>query len=424
MIYERDCLIHKRNLVIFYSFYTIVGSKLIRPHSNFHVAVNLHDATAPNSVRLTIQNDVNFRLVKEIVVQPHATESVTFELDDLPAGEYRLIAEGLTGISFQKETKLQVNNKRLSILVQTDKAMYKPGDLMRFRILVLDPNTKPLPVDAAGSLQVHISDGRMNRIRQWSNATMQRGVFSGELQLSDYPVLGKWTLEANVLGATKKHTVEVAEYVLPKFEVLIETEKNVLYKDGTIRANIRAKYTYGKPVRGEATVTVQPKIHGAYQPLIGDLVSRKFTKILLKGSVEFDVRTDLKLTTEYERELQMDVLFEEELTGRKQSAQTVITIRRSPFKIRRIGDTMMATEYRRGEPFQLEVQVTRHDGQPLAVTNANSEIELSYSHLHVDRNYTETHTLDKLGRVKVSWMLPLNESGVYIRVSCAMADVC
>lgn len=207
------------------------------------MSVNLHDAQQPNAFRLTIDNGAgNVRLSKEVIVKPFSTETVTFELGDLPTSGaigYKLIAEGLTGLRFRDETELLVIRKTFTVLVQTDKALYKPGDIIRFRILVLDPNTKPMQLN--GGLQLDMLDGNANRVMQWSNATVHRGVHSGEMQLSDYPVLGKWTLHVQILGEIRKKTIEVAEYVLPKFEVSIETEKDVVYTHNKILANIRAK---------------------------------------------------------------------------------------------------------------------------------------------------------------------------------------
>lgn len=60
-------------------------------------------------------------------------------------GQYRLNAEGLSGIDFRNEKPLSLVLKNASIFVQSDKAIYKPGDLVRFRILVLDLNMKPVP---------------------------------------------------------------------------------------------------------------------------------------------------------------------------------------------------------------------------------------------------------------------------------------
>ena len=62
----------------------------------------------------------------------------------MESGQYRLNAEGLSGIDFRNERPLSFVDKNASIFVQSDKAIYKPGDLVRFRILVLDQNLKPV----------------------------------------------------------------------------------------------------------------------------------------------------------------------------------------------------------------------------------------------------------------------------------------
>ena len=69
--------------------------------------------------------------------------------------DYKLVAEGLNGIKFRSETHLSLNEKLLSIFIQTDKAIYKPGDIVRFRVLVLDSNTKPAKL--SGSMTVFIA---------------------------------------------------------------------------------------------------------------------------------------------------------------------------------------------------------------------------------------------------------------------------
>lgn len=107
----------------------------------------------------------------------------------------------------------------------------------------------------------------------------------------------------------------VAEYVLPKFDVMVDTPKHQAYKDEKIRAVIRSKYTFGKPVKGEATISVFPKIYGSFQPLIHNLITRKVIKIDGKGTVEFDIKGELNFNQNYEQTIQIEAVVEEELTG-------------------------------------------------------------------------------------------------------------
>lgn len=86
-----------------------------------------------------------------------------------------------------------------------------------------------------------IKDGMGNRIRMEKSVRLISGVYSGELQLSNFPVLGEWSIEINIMNNTYDKMFEVAEYVLPKFDVSIETPRHAIYKDGKISAVIRAK---------------------------------------------------------------------------------------------------------------------------------------------------------------------------------------
>ncbi|WP_341658581.1 hypothetical protein [Blattabacterium cuenoti] len=78
-------------------------------------------------------------------------------------------------------------------------------------------------------------------MKQWTQAELTKGVFSGELQLSDLPVLGDWTITVSLLGDTFTKGFEVAEYVLPKFEVTVDAPTDVSVQDSRIVATVHAK---------------------------------------------------------------------------------------------------------------------------------------------------------------------------------------
>lgn len=84
-------------------------------------------------------------------------------------------------------------------------------------------------------------DGKNNRIKQWINAEPNRGVFSGELELSKNPILGDWKIVATVGGQIYAKVFSVAEYVLPKFEVTVNIPKHITFKDSKFGATVRAK---------------------------------------------------------------------------------------------------------------------------------------------------------------------------------------
>lgn len=129
------------------SHYSIVAPEVIRPFSEYHVALSLHESTTPCEIRVGIEGIQNrYANYREAFLQPYTSQLIRFSTGFMDVGDqYRLTAEGLSGIDFRNERPLSFVAKNASIFVQTDKAIYKPGDLMRFRILVLDINLKPVP---------------------------------------------------------------------------------------------------------------------------------------------------------------------------------------------------------------------------------------------------------------------------------------
>lgn len=86
-----------------------------------------------------------------------------------------------------------------------------------------------------------MQDGDGNRIKQWTRPPIAHGIFSSELELSASPVLGNWKIIANVGDQTFEKEFEVAEYVLPNFEVTIDSPKHSTFKASKITATVHAK---------------------------------------------------------------------------------------------------------------------------------------------------------------------------------------
>lgn len=276
--------------------------------------MSLHESLSSCQIRVGVQGvQHRYDNFRDLTIQPLTSQLVRLQTGYMEPGQYELVAEGLSGIDFHDKKIINFHSKNVSILVQTDRALYKPGDLIRFRVLILDMNMKPLSNQEP--VQIYIEDGAKNLIRQWRNITISRGVFSDELRLSSYPVLGTWHIVVESGLSSSKYEFELADYVLPKFDVQIDTPEHQYYRQGKIRATIRAKYHYGKPVKGEVTVSVYPKIYGSFQPFISNLITRKVMKIDGKTSVEFDIADELNFKEDYEQGAIMEAVVEEELNG-------------------------------------------------------------------------------------------------------------
>lgn len=96
----------------------------------------------------------------------------------------------------------------------------------------------------------------------------------------------------------KIKSIEVCEYVLPKFDVTIDCPSHFLAKNGKICAIIRSKYTYGKPVKGDAVVSLSLMNRWYDRQLENGTPIVKKIKINGKGTIEFDVEDDIKAHAE------------------------------------------------------------------------------------------------------------------------------
>uniref|UniRef100_UPI0037E8B219 CD109 antigen n=1 Tax=Semicossyphus pulcher TaxID=241346 RepID=UPI0037E8B219 len=158
---------------------------------------------------------------------------------------------------FSNSTELRFDPKGLSTFIQTDKLNYQPGQVVKIRAVSVHPDGKPYksPVD------IVIRDPRGNLLRQWLAVDGVLGVVSKEFELSENPPLGEWSISTAVSGISSEKHFNVAHYVLPRFEVVIDAP-TVIYEMDTLQFSVTAKYMYGKPVEGHVNVTFLHHIHG------------------------------------------------------------------------------------------------------------------------------------------------------------------
>lgn len=150
-------------------------------------------------MRLAIEDGLQYKNDRTITIASNRTELLTLHIDALDVSNgYKFVAEGLSGLRFRNESQLRIQSKNVSIFIQTDKAIYKPAEAIKFRVLVLDARLRPAALAAGEQLSIYVTDSEKNRIRQWVNGTLTKGVFAGEVQLSEQPVLGDWTISTRI----------------------------------------------------------------------------------------------------------------------------------------------------------------------------------------------------------------------------------
>jgi CD109 antigen len=361
---------------------TVIAPKFLRPNSDYHVLVNLANSQAPATVDIQLigarDSDREQTEAKSVLAHPNETQTVKFNVTDWPPAEY-VLAVNVQAVdkswSFKDEKPITYQAKSFSAFIQTDKAIYKPGQLVQFRVLALTSTLTPLTLK--NEINATIEDPDRNVIKQWQYLSNYRGLLSLELPLSDDPMLGDYTIRVSARGQEFVKSFTVAEYVLPTFDVDIQLPAYATYNESDIVATVRASYTYGKPVSGHVTLTVQPLVRFSLIDTRPMEQAQYRARLEPDGSADFqvDVVKDLKQQVDlFEREIEFFALVEEDLTGRKYNKTRTIKIHADKIKIERLDKD---NPLKPGLPMLVRYKVAYQDDVP--VEDNGPEVELKYS---------------------------------------------
>ncbi|XP_021062209.1 CD109 antigen [Mus pahari] len=245
------------------SRFVVTTPGIIRPGANVTIGVDLLENSPPQvlvkaQVFKIASNKSTAILEAEGVF--HRGHFKTLILPALPLKSafkiYELHINGRSEneIVFSNRTRLTFESKSIIVLIQTDKAFYKPKQEVKYRVLTLFSDLKPYRT----SVDIFIKDPKSNVIQQWFSQRGDLGVVSKTFQLSSHPILGDWSIQVQVNDQQYYQSFQVLEYVLPKFEVTLQTPLYCSLKSKQLNGSVTAKYTYGKPVKGSLSLTFLP----------------------------------------------------------------------------------------------------------------------------------------------------------------------
>ncbi|XP_064411346.1 CD109 antigen [Latimeria chalumnae] len=254
---------------------------------------------------------------------------------------------------FSNSSSLTLLSKNMSVFIQTDKSLYKAGQGVKIRVVSVNPDLKPYK----GQIDIVIMDPKENRIQQWLAVSTNMGVVSKEFQLSENPPLGDWMIQA------------IINEVLPKFEVILHNSPTyLLSKQENLTGTVTAKYTYGKPVKGYAVVTVSTNMH--YLQKIN--ISKR---IEINGSADFSFSyLDLITLTPYynilysinmkEVKLLLTAVVTESLTGIKRNSSATVSIKEMEYSLQFFGGSQILKP---SLNFTVYLNVSRYDNKQLTI---------------------------------------------------------
>lgn len=280
--------------------------------------------------------------------------------------ELRVTGRAQDEILFSNSTHLSFETKRMTVFIQTDKPLYKPKQEVKFRIVTLFADFKPCKT----SLNILIKDPKSNLIQQWLSEQSDLGVVSKTFQLSSHPILGDWSIQVQVNDQTYHQLFQVSEYVLPKFEVALQTPLYCSLNSKSLNGTVTAKYTYGKPVKGDVTLTFSPlsfwgmKKNITKKFKINGSANFSFNDEEMKKVMDFSDRLPEHMSLSSPGPVEISATVTESLTGISRNANSNVFFKQHDYIIDFFD---YATVLKPSLNFTATVKVTRSDGKPLTL---------------------------------------------------------
>uniref|UniRef100_A0A4Y0BF80 TEP1-F n=1 Tax=Anopheles funestus TaxID=62324 RepID=A0A4Y0BF80_ANOFN len=337
----------------------VVGPKFIRANQDYTVVISNFN-TNLNKVDLMLrieghtgdgQNVLN--ITKSVDVRKQMNRMINFNIPkDLAIGNYKITIDGHRGFSFHKEVYLVYLSKTVSGLIQIDKPVYKPGDTVQFRVIVLDTELKPST--RIETVQVSIRDPQNNVVRKWSSARLYAGVFENNLQIAPTPMLGIWNISVLVDGEVLvSKTFEVKEYVLSSFDVEVVPTVIPLEEHQSLSLTIAANYHFGKPVKGH--VKVELYLEDDKRDQVKEFDVYGMGQVTLRFNEELELFHD-------QQDVTVKTTFNEQFTGRTAMKEQKISVYKHLYRATMEKDS---EHFRAGIIFKCKLKLTYHDGLPV-----------------------------------------------------------
>ncbi len=290
---------------------------------------------------------------------------------DIPlgaTGEYGVTVEGP---GFKDRTQVQVQSGAL-LFLETDKPIYKPGQTILMRVVALNSELKPLATQAA----VEVTDAKGVKVFKQDVQTDEFGMATLELPLSNELNLGVWKVRTQAGDTFTDTDVRVEEYVLPKYEVNVETAKTWFLVNEQIAGHVTAQYSFGKPVNGELTVKATRYV-GIWEEFAA------FTAPVTDGAADFSIKPAEYVAGVPEAgglgNVQLDVTVTERNTGYVEKTTELVTVAAAPVTLQLIPESSV---FKPGLPFNVLLVSETPDGQPV-------ESKVNFDVYYMDEKYQQ-----------------------------------
>ncbi|KAK3560862.1 hypothetical protein QTP86_022609, partial [Hemibagrus guttatus] len=305
----------------------------------------------------------NITALEEICMEEWAKLPATApQVEGESVQEIRVEVEG-ESFKMTEERRVMFKSYDTLTFIQTDKPIYNPGQTVNFRVVSMDSHLVPLKQKYS---TVFLQDNHGNRIGQWTNVSSTDLILQLSHELNAEAPQGQYQLAAEIGHRLITHQFKVEKYILPKFEVTLNAPEEHSVGEEEVKLEVCGKYTYGKPVSGDAEVQVCRQFRQYfYEPMIAPCLS-EYVKIGLTGCALHVINISNFVNTEFENrfsdQLELTVTLTEE--GTDISIVKSHRIRLS-FQIGKVEILDLPKNFEREKAIEGRIKVTTFSGTPI-----------------------------------------------------------
>ncbi|XP_050085257.1 alpha-2-macroglobulin-like [Anopheles aquasalis] len=349
--------------------YVVVSSDTLRAHTTYGLAVaNVAPKTQHFRFEI-VANNQSIARSSTVDIAANGFKQIDLNINQLdPEASYMLqVWDASKGVLLNAST-VACSVRSYVVLFQTDKPVYKPSDKILFRVVFLTLDLMPVQEAA---ITIFLTDPSGSRLKQWSSAQLQNGVFEGRFKLASEPSFGRWTINANINEQTYRETVQVEEYSVPLLNIDLNSAPNpyMYCEDKQIMLKLSVNYAQGGAVQGHATVVMRTQLENFIHQQ--KEVARK--ELMLNGSAL--VRFSMPLISPdclEDRTVWFDVVVRESTTNVTQEETRTFTVHRSLYDMEVLDET---NSFHPDTPVHLKARLVSISGRP----QSNQFVILNYT---------------------------------------------
>lgn len=166
--------------------YSIVAPNYVLPNTDYNIVVSLKKTSQSTKVKCTIDvkydgNKGEYSGNEKLFENGNFFGIITIGIDSkFKKGLYTLTCEGMGDINFKHTKSVIYEELNYLIMTQTDKGMYRPGETVLFRTIVLNSELKPVSSFDIKNSKIFIKDPSGSRIMSFAKVRSKNFNFSFE----------------------------------------------------------------------------------------------------------------------------------------------------------------------------------------------------------------------------------------------------